>query len=476
MKRKSFLCCLIVTILSFSTSYAYDSEGHKAIEVAAYKLMEKHPAAGNIPDGLTIIQYLKDNGFLNADYPQPHNHFPDLSLERQFAQNRQMYHFMASNRDVLAALNVTGEQAQQQKVLFRALQPCLEMIYFFFREIIKNHHGASQSGRGIYVLMHIIADSYSAEYASRDIITGNLITVKGWRLSRLAWPADAKQAEKGKETLRLLHNSFKTPGDHEWGDTINLSPMAKKAAESIRDMLITLYMAVQPGGDADKVVSNFIEQHFRPLGSKMNGANFVFPGTTVSIPSSYYNQYEKRPKNTTFKYDRFPQHAWMLSLQPALSNHPFMMAYGIEYSKFITPHAADDKGAFVKRIPVGFGTSLSAIAGMPDLNHFTATLRATGFVSCSFALPLVSANLEPYAGVGMYPFSKTVYTSFAGGADLVWNIGSDWFLPWSKANRSTRLSLGYAFDRWSPLTKHSFKLKFGFNTWHGRVSFSHTNR
>ena len=76
--------------------FAFDSDGHKAIEKKAYELLRSYSGSGNIPDGITIISDLqKRSHILFDDNLETHSNYPDLSLERQFAQNRQMYHFMA---------------------------------------------------------------------------------------------------------------------------------------------------------------------------------------------------------------------------------------------------------------------------------------------------------------------------------------------------------------------------------------------
>src|SRR5258706_7910984 len=132
--KKKILFPLLINISLFYlplTVWGFDTKGHKAIESEAYRLLYNYPGSGTIPNGIQIIKFFTDRNILAGDFPNPHSQFPDLSLERQFAQNRQMYHFMASNHDVMLASGSKGEELQQQQLLLQALPPCLKMIYFF---------------------------------------------------------------------------------------------------------------------------------------------------------------------------------------------------------------------------------------------------------------------------------------------------------------------------------------------------------
>ena len=109
--------------------------------------------------------YIKDNEDANSAYP-------DLDLGRQFLSDRQIYHFMASSRYVMQALRKYDNIDEQQAyILKKALPDCINMVYTLLRETIDNPEGASDAGRGIYVLMHAITDSYSREHTIRAINT-----------------------------------------------------------------------------------------------------------------------------------------------------------------------------------------------------------------------------------------------------------------------------------------------------------------
>lgn len=447
---------------------AFDKNGHKAIEQRAYELLEHY--AGLNTSGIQIIQALKYYKILADDYPTVRSHYPDLSLERQFAQNRQMYHFMASNHDVIFATKVSGPFLQQQQLLINSLGSCLRMMYLFFREIVECPLGSSQAGRGVYVLIHIVADSYSSEHTARDSATAQLITIKGWQLSRLCWPASAKSKTDDKGTLSLLH-SVKGRGDHQWYDstTKQLTPLADSAAYAIRDLLITLYLAKKSPEKADVLIREYFEKHFRPLTGTMTGSEFVFSNTSKVIPYTYDNDYISNKSSVTFDYDRFPGFSVMITTFSALSRKQFIKGYGVEFAKYVTPKAADNPKSIFQRIPYGFGGSLSRFVDQGSTKSFGSLLRLKGFYTPSFALPLINASLEPHVGMAAFPFSNSAHLSFVWGGDLVWSIGDDWVLPYFHAPKTLRLAIGYEYDNAGPVMKSMVKLKIGYNTWHGRV-------
>ena len=156
-----------------------------------------------------------------------------------------MYHFMASNRDVRSAAKETSDASEKQTLLLSSLQPSLRMMYHFFREIIDNHKGQANQAEESMYFMHIIAGSYSSEHAHREITSGNIVTLKGWRFTGLCWPKDAKAKELDGKSLRLLHNTlFKSVGDEDWkkngSDSLNF--LAHSAANAIKDLLDITYI------------------------------------------------------------------------------------------------------------------------------------------------------------------------------------------------------------------------------------------
>ena len=188
----------------------------------------------------------------DAAHLEPHTTYPDLSFERQFAQDWQVYHFMAPNRPVVRAARLPADRStQQRQLLIEGVPDCMEMMYLFFQETLRNGAEASKAGRGIYVLMHALADSYSHEHTSRDPATQQLLTVKGWRLARFAWPAAARALEPpypGTQTatMAMVHRVSHAGADRNWAQADgSLSPDAEAAAGTLADLLLTTHAALQ---------------------------------------------------------------------------------------------------------------------------------------------------------------------------------------------------------------------------------------
>jgi hypothetical protein len=69
---------------------------------------------------------------------------------------------------VVRAARLGADQARQQRRLLVEVVPdCMEMMYLFFQETLRDSAEASKAGRGICVLMHAVADSYSQEHTPR---------------------------------------------------------------------------------------------------------------------------------------------------------------------------------------------------------------------------------------------------------------------------------------------------------------------
>jgi len=83
-------------------------------------------------------------------------------------------------------------------------------------------------------------------------------------------------------------------------------------------------------------------------------------------------------------------------------------------------------------------------------------------------LPLFDATLEPHIGMSIYPAAVSTKPSPVAGFDFVLHPGNDWYAV-NKHPRTWRVSFGYEFDPLNTFLINSFKIKFGYNTWHGRI-------
>jgi len=320
------------------------------------------------------------------------------------------------------------------------------------------------------VLMHIIADSYSTEHATRDTATEQIITIKGWRASRFDWPDSAKTHGRGNERYLLLHTVKKPTGDDDWGTKDSLSPTAGKAAEAIKDLLLAIYAAHEAPASADALIGAYFEQHFSPYASTHAGGIYTFPNDPgKAIPYTYDYEYQDNSirKNTLFEYDRYPQWVPMATVQTGLFNNQFIRSYGIEMSYFYSPGAADRPLAFFRQLPYGFGLGLSKLVIPKDHRAFESSLRARLFFTTLIGLPAIGAFVDLHAGAAAFPFVASTHLSALYGADLVWNLGGDFYLH-QRATKTFRLALGYEHDNTDQFYKGTFRVKLGLNTWHGR--------
>ena len=497
---RKLLACSLLVLSGHLTSLAYNLKGHAAIERRAYKLIKQRP------DGLLILEALHQQKVLKEDaaHLEPHTTYPDLSFERQFAQDRQVYHFMAPNRPVVRAARLAADRAtQQRQLLIEGVPDCMELMYLFFQETLRNGAEASKAGRGIYVLMHAVADSYSHEHTSRDPATQQLLTVKGWRLARFAWPKAARALEPpypGTQTttMAMLHRVSRAEADRNWALADgSLSPDAEAAALALADLLLTTYVAMQlhvkpPTNATDSLFAGFVQRHFQPLGSAVAGNQFVYPLALGNgriqylFRQEYNNQFKPKSralskqkyrdsKLDTFTFDRFPLRTWYVVAQAGGQKGPGDRGLGAELNWHWTPGGADEKGVILRRIPLGFAVTatemprfhrvLTADTGEPVTLSSALQIEVL-FAPTLLTIPMVNAALQGRVGLGALPFAGQRRWSVVSGADVAWNVGPDFGTHYS---HSARLALGYEYDTSGLPAFHTLSVKLGFNSWQGRV-------
>ncbi|MDO7847981.1 hypothetical protein Q5H92_16570 [Hymenobacter sp. M29] len=509
---------ILAPLLGFApTANAFEADGHAAIEREAYARLKARPASQGLPDGLSILHKLYEANVLKEDVADlvVHTTYPDISFERQFAQDRQVYHFMAPNRPVVQAakLKIGNQPAsleqRQQKLLQGVLPDCFRMMYYFFRETIRNSQGASQAGRGIYVLMHVVGDSYSPEHATRTPDLNGLVAVKGWRLSRFGWPQGAKEFEPARDncsgrTMAMLHRVAQAKADKCWrgteGVTQALSPLANAAAIALEELLVTTYRAqliANANAPAiDDLWRSYAQAYFQPQGCTVQGNDFVYAtgtlgdGKSETIPFVFgaaytYTPHVPKPGQSkagewaqslnAFTFDRFPMNSWYVV---AASGHAFgrdAWGWGVEMNHHWTPAGADERGVFWRRIPHGYALTASAQPGYAQ-RHLTADGKALAlgraiqveglYAPNVLVVPMLNATLQGRIGVGVMPLVSQPEWAVVSGASLAWNVGEDFgrrFLY------SWRLALGYDYDTSALPAYHTVSLKLGFNSWKGRV-------
>lgn len=454
-------------------AFAYKKGGHEAIEKRAYQLLDSLPARNGLPTGKVMLQYLRDSGYLAKD-GLAHSAYPDISFERQFAQNRQMYHFMAADANVIRASADAPADVQRHRLLVPSLNDCLQMMYFFAKETLDNPVGASQAGRGTYVLMHIVEDSYSSEHADRDADAGRLLTIKGWELSRGGWPDSAK-AQNADGSMRMLHHAFKSPGDEAWtGDYHGLSKLADAAARNVADLLELLYQAAHEQDRADDLLKAYLARWYAPAGGIRGSHDFTFTSNSDSIRYDYSGEYELHPAFVAFNYDRSPFISVMATGSTGFrSAHP-LAAYGLELQWFFyLPGPADDKKVFFERLPLAAGLSLNAVQRSGNYSYGD-NLLLKGFLKTGLMAPIINKVVEPFAGISAFPGPEAHRLNTIAGFDFSWNVGKDWTVHGH--NSAARLSFGYELDFSGYPATHNLALKIGFNTFGSRVVNKHNRK
>jgi hypothetical protein len=460
---------LFVLILGFVSICHADhiSEGHVRIERKAYQLLRAQEAQGELPDGEEIFQFLVTQEII-FDNEDANSAYPDLDLGRQFLSDRQIYHFMASSQYVMQAMRKFDEIPEQQEYILKKSMPdCINMVYTLLRETIDNPVGASQAGRGIYVLMHAITDSYSREHTIRDNDTFELINIKSWQLSRLFWPDEAKVLEPkeygGVDTMVFLH-SIEGKADEVWSyNDGELRPEALAASKALKELLVTIYKAMNAPDDVDHLVVDYIARHFQPKSAVVREDQFIFPDGVgeplkLSYDAGYANNYN------VLKLDRYPLFSHMLYYQNGLDSTD-SGSFGYEIGYHITPRAAFSSTFFFQRLPYGFTLAINENTNVLDDTNLLESIQLKAMGKISIYIPLRNLVFEPRIGYGMTPFNENDLNSgFLSGFDVAFNLGRD-----NNRRRTKRFALGYEFDSSGLRGYHSLLLKIGFNNWQGRV-------
>ncbi len=457
---------LIFFLLGATSVLAYDPEGHVQIEKAAIDSLIRMAATGDRPDGQTIYNYLLQHGLL-LDEDGINSGSPDFDLSRQFLSDRQIYHFMARAGDVIDALKNPTLEAQKRELMLRALPDILNMIYILMRETIEDPSGARRSGRGTYVLIHAIADSYAREHTIRNQKTGEIEVIKGWRMSRLFWPEETDLKDSvyadGTETLVFLHTRL-GKADSKWQTgSGEFTEDARMAVLAVRDFLVALYEASIERSAADEIVTSYMKSYFKPAGGEDSQDKFLVDGRTIAI--SYADDYREYGANTV-NFDRYPHFSHMLTLASDLEDY----SVGFELGYRLTPKSASSSSALIQRLPYGVLLSVNENSSSFENTSFLRTLQVQLCLNVSLYLPFNDLILEPKVGYAATPFlhESDIHSALIYGAVISTNFGDD-FTLFNDVSRTKRISFGYEFDSSRLPSRHNVILKIGFNSWQGRI-------
>src|SRR5262249_51214528 len=107
---------------------------------------------------------------------------PDLLQSRQFGRRGQCFHFMADSPDWRAS-DPDPASGATIAMTRTSYERCLRLLTSLFDEIVHDPYVATLRGRGGYVLLHAVADSYSKAHVEReDGGAGRIRFLKGWIL------------------------------------------------------------------------------------------------------------------------------------------------------------------------------------------------------------------------------------------------------------------------------------------------------
>jgi hypothetical protein len=210
MKRTKLLAAVLAcsaSIGSSGTARAFDSKGHDVIEALAYRtLVEGH---GERPPAPEILRDLINDGAIVApvcfgdrahqpaacrtapvdnpllEWPEPRTDRPDAAFRRQFSDPGQCYHFMATLEDEASA-PLEGSPIPRA-LATTAVVRCRSLLDELVRQIVViGGAGTRDGGRGLYELMHSVADSFSYAHAQRTA-THTIAFLRTWEpIAKLA--------------------------------------------------------------------------------------------------------------------------------------------------------------------------------------------------------------------------------------------------------------------------------------------------
>ena len=211
MLRRSLAPALAAGILTIALARDGDAfvvAGHDAVEAVTYKRLIAAPQVedgrGGHVSGREAVAFLIRRGFLArprcfeakspkedatcreeartrplGSWPELHSSSADSVTERQFSTNGQCFHFMAATSYAWTTPidPRTGFFAGfSRDAYFR----CTRLLTELFVETLRDPAGSNEDNRGLYALMHAVADAFSAAHVERDA-SYRVLYLKPWR-------------------------------------------------------------------------------------------------------------------------------------------------------------------------------------------------------------------------------------------------------------------------------------------------------
>ncbi len=178
---------------------AFNSKGHNVIEALAYRtLTEGRDRQPPRPD---VLRDLINDGALMPpicfgrgdseecreapvanpllQWPMPRTDWPDLNYRRQFSDEGQCFHFMATAADEATA-PIPGTRIPRDLAV-RAVVRCRDLLDRLVDSVVEvGGMQTRQGGLGLYEMLHAVQDSFSYAHAQRQAGTRKVEFLRVW--------------------------------------------------------------------------------------------------------------------------------------------------------------------------------------------------------------------------------------------------------------------------------------------------------
>lgn len=305
-KRALSLAIAAVALGVSASAEAFSVEGHEALEAVMWRgLLEERGIEGphgEHIDGIDVVRFLIRRGALDTPpcfeprtkverakcevarverplvfWPIIGSGEPDLKSSRQFGTNGQCFHFMARSEHVWSS-EPDGVLPVPRKLVEDAYVRCTRALGELFRETVLDPVGANADYRGLYAMLHTVADSFSAAHVERDA-DWKILYLKPWRLRAFLpyavpgrWGAyqylvgpshhgvlDERDGEfiKDEPECHVGTHPYAVPASC-------LTPRGSRAAQAMRDLVVTVYRTISAGShDPDSAFEGFVERNLK---------------------------------------------------------------------------------------------------------------------------------------------------------------------------------------------------------------------
>ena len=182
-----------------SAARAFDSDGHDVIEALVYRTLVE--GRGTQPPRPDVLRNLFNDGALVPPicfgqphakeckeapvanplllWPQPRSDRPDLEYRRQFSDEGQCFHFMATISDEESE-PIPGTHIPRA-LATRAVVRCRDLLDRLLDSVVEvGGKGTRESGYGLYELVHAVQDSFSYAHTQRQEGTRKVEFLRVW--------------------------------------------------------------------------------------------------------------------------------------------------------------------------------------------------------------------------------------------------------------------------------------------------------